>query len=400
MNRTTCRSCGSRELELVLDLGEQPPSNALLAPTFGTVIEKRYPLRMVVCKICWLMQVDYDVEHHELFNGLYPYFSGSSKQWQAHCKDYVAMITKRLGLTAGSYVIEVGGNDGTLLQNFNCDTLNVEPSGNVAGASMDKNIPTVIQRFQNVTANRHGADLIIANNVLAHDPDLNGFAAAITRNLAPKGTCTIEFPWAKRLISDGEFDTIYHEHYSYFSLTSLDTLLSHHALCIYDAEYLPNIHGGSIRAYVGHVNAHPLIRRPDNVLHLMLEEFNLQKLQTYQEFKARAHLCAADLLQFLQEHPGVVLGAGAAAKATVFTNFAGITRDDIPLVGDNTPAKWRKFLPGSGIEIVPEDEIVDAKPEYILIFPWNWSSEIMGAYRSMGYKGKFVTAIPKLEVFE
>ena len=395
MTRTTCRGCDSRELELVIDLADQPPSNALL--TRFDQEQKRYPLRMVVCKICWLMQVDYDVEHHELFNGLYPYFSGSSKQWQAHCKDYVAMITKRLGLTAGSYVIEVGGNDGTLLQNFNCDTLNVEPSGNVAGASMDKNIPTIIQRFQNVTANRHGADLIIANNVLAHDPDLNGFAAAITRNLAPKGTCTIEFPWAKRLISDGEFDTIYHEHYSYFSLTALIPLLREHNLHVYDVEELET-HGGSLRAYVSHLGVSR--SSADVVGDVLLREAALRDLRTYEEFKARAHLCAADLLQFLQEHPGVVLGAGAAAKATVFTNFAGITRDDIPLVGDNTPWKWRKVMPGSLIEIVPEDEIVDAKPEYILIFPWNWSSEIMGAYRSMGYKGKFVTAIPKLEVFE
>jgi hypothetical protein len=399
MNRTTCRACGSRELELVIDLGEQPPSNALRSPMFGTVIEKRYPLRAVTCKICRLMQTDYDVPHEELFGTNYPYYSGSSEQWRIHCAKYASNITKRLGLGPGSYVIEVGGNDGTLLQNFNCDTLNVEPSGNVARASMDKNIPTVVERFQNVTANRHGADLIIANNVLAHDPDLNGFAAAIKRNLAPKGTCTIEFPWVIRLLQSGQFDTIYHEHYSYLSLNALDYLLGAHDLCVYDAEEL-STHGGSIRAYVGHVAAHPMIARPANVCALWLEEYPLTQPHTYQEFKARAHLCAAGMLQFLQEHPGVVLGAGAAAKATVFTNFAGITHEDIPLVGDNTPAKWRKFLPGSGIEIVPEDEIVDAKPEYILIFPWNWKDEIAGAYRSMGYKGKFVTAIPKLEVFE
>jgi hypothetical protein len=394
VKRTTCRSCDSAGLELVIDLGEQSPSNALL--TSPDQPEKRYPLRMVVCTNCWLMQTETDVSHAEVFNGDYPYYSGTHKAWRDHCARYSLLVKHRLGLDASSYVIEVGGNDGTLLSNFQCDTLNVEPAVNVAREAMRKNIPTVVDRFQNVNASRGGADLIIANNVLAHDPDLNGFAAAIKRNLARRGTCTIEFPWAVTLIENCEFDTIYHEHYSYLSLTALAALFRRHDLALYDAEYL-EIHGGSVRAYVTHAERKVSISPAAESL--LAQEECLRRLRTYRDFQARAHVCASDFLEFMRQSATKVLGAGAAAKATVFANFVGLTNTDIPLVGDVTPAKWDKYLPGSRIKIVPEAAILSHKPEFILVFPWNWKAEIAAKYRDMGYTGKFVTAIPKLEVF-
>ena len=394
MKRTTCRSCGSGSLEHVLDLGEQSPSNALLTRFDET--EKKYPLQLVLCTNCWLMQTGFDVPHEELFNASYPYYSGSSQQWREHCKSYEAMITRRLGLHAGSYVIEVGGNDGTLLQHFHCDTLNVEPSVGPASVAMRKNIPTVVDRFQHITGNPRGADLIIANNVMAHDPDLNGFAAAIRRNLAARGTCTIEFPWAVELLDHCEFDTIYHEHYSYLSLTALEHLFARHGLATYDAEYLP-VHGGSIRVYVTH--ADKFTGASAYFYNLLDQEVLLRQMRSYEVFRERAFNCAGALHAFLKAHPTGVFGAGAAAKATVFANFAGLTHKDILAVGDNTPAKIGKYLPGSRIPIVVEAVILTQQPEYIVIFPWNWREEISAKYRGMGYEGAFVVAVPSLDLF-
>lgn len=395
MTRTGCRSCGASALEHVLDLGEQAPSNALLK-SFDQP-EKRYPLRLAVCTSCWLMQTEVDVPHAELFPSDYPYYSGGSAHWREHCKAYAANATKRFGLARGSYVVEVGGNDGTMLSNFTqCDVLNVEPSVNVARAAMSKNIPTLVGRFQDVQLNAHGADLIIANNVLAHDPDLNGFAAAIARGLAPQGTATIEFPWAVRLLADGLFDTVYHEHYSYLSIASLAPLLARHGLYIYDAEVL-EVHGGSLRVYVTSNHFKPQTPAVDWLLE---DEGCLRDPRSYAIFRERAFNCAGAFVKFLQERPRQVCGMGAAAKATVFANFCQIDLRDILMIGDVTPAKWGKFLPGSRIPIVTEADVLAAAPDYIWIAAWNWRAEIAASLRAQGYKGNFVVALPELEVFE
>ncbi len=390
MSRTNCRSCGSANLEHVIDLGNQAPSNALL--TSPDQPSKTYPLRMCVCTNCWLMQTEFDVPHAELFPPDYPYHSGSNQAWGRHCKAFALMATERFRLTPRSYVVEVGGNDGTLLDKFACETFNIEPSVNVAREAMRRGIATFVGRFQDVTLTEQ-ADLIIANNVLAHDPDLNGFAASIARNLKPAGRCTIEFPWAVKLLEECQFDTIYHEHYSYLSLTSLGMLLPRHGLELHDAELLET-HGGSIRAYIGRgamysTGVHPLYAA----------EESLRSMRAYEIFRGRIFDIAGTFVRFVQAHPGQVCGAGAAAKATVFANFCQLTDKDIPLIGDNTPAKQGKFLPGSRIPIVSEEALVACQPQYIWIAAWNWKAEIATKYRAMGYKGKFVVAIPELEVF-
>ena len=389
MTRTTCRSCGSLKLEHVIDLGNQAPSNALL--TSFDQVEKTYPLRMCVCTNCWLLQTEYDVPHAELFPPDYPYHSGSNQAWGRHCKAFALSATERFRLTPRSYVVEVGGNDGTLLDKFACETFNIEPSVNVAREAMRKGIATFVGRFQDVTLTEQ-ADLIIANNVLAHDPDLNGFAASIARNLAEGGTCTIEFPWAMTLLWDAQFDTIYHEHYSYLSVTALASLFARHGLCLYDVEHLTT-HGGSIRAYVGRQQARV------SVLEMLRAERWLQHMQNYERFRDRAFNVAGAFTKFVTQYPGQVYAAGAAAKATVFANFCGLTSKDIVAVGDATPAKQGKFLPGSRIPIMSEEQLCARQPTFIWIAAWNWRDEIAAKYRALGFEGKFVTAIPELEVF-
>jgi C-methyltransferase C-terminal domain/Putative zinc binding domain/Methyltransferase domain len=393
MIRTTCRSCEG-PLEHVLDLGTQAPSNALLK-SFDQP-EKRYPLRAAVCTNCWLMQTEYDVPHAELFPADYPYYSGGSQQWREHCRSYAEYATKRFGLRGDSYVVEIGGNDGTMLQNFYCNTLNVEPSVNVARAAMSKSIPTLVGRIQDVQLNKQGADLIIANNVLAHDPDLNGFAAAIARGLAPDGTATIEFPWAVRLLENGAFDTMYHEHYSYFSLLALLPLFRRHGLHIYDVEYLP-VHGGSLRVYAQHLG---VARSSSEAIGTVLvDEEGLRRPRTYEVFRERAFNCAAAFRAFILEHPGQVYGAGAAAKATVFANFCALTSKDIGAIGDITPAKQGKWLPGSHIPIVSMEQLCAWQPKFIWIAAWNWREEIAARLRPMVPYAKFVAAVPELEEF-
>jgi SAM-dependent methyltransferase len=390
-----CRSCGRSGLEHVLHLGNQAPSNALL--TQFDQVEKRYPLRLAVCPHCWLLQTEIDVPHTELFNADYPYFSGASQAWREHCYRYMAYATRRFNLRPQSYVVEIGGNDGTLLHYFNCATLNVEPSASVAKYSMAKNIPTIVGRIQDVQLNAGGADLIIANNVMAHDPDLNGFVAAIARGLSPKGTCTIEFPWAVRLLEDGQFDTVYHEHYSYLSITALDPLFERHGLRAYDAEYFPEIHGGTLRLFVGHA-AYTVSPFEGGLPRLRGEEAGLRSMRTYEVFRERAFNIAGDFSRFLIENKGDVYGIGAAAKATVFANFCALDYTDIPMIGDATPAKHHKWLPGSRIPIVTEDEVLNALSLWIAA--WNWKDSIAFRMREKGFTGKFVVAIPELEVFE
>jgi hypothetical protein len=393
--RTTCRACGSLSLRHVLDLGTQGPSNALLAAVDQP--EKTYPLVLVICLNCWLLQTETDVPHADIFTADYPYYSGGSFHWRRHCREYAAAVAQRFGLTSDSYVVEVGGNDGTLLRNFDfCNTLNIEPSANVARAAMTKGVPTVVGRFQEIEVNADGADLIIANNVLAHDPDINGFVAALARGLAPRGTATVEFQWAKLLLASGAFDTIYHEHYSYLSLTALIPLFRAHGLHIYDVEVL-GTHGGSLRIYAQHLGvAQDTLETIGTALSL---ETELRELNTYEVFRMRAFNCAGAFYEFMRHHCPLY-GMGAAAKATVFANFCLLTGEDVKMIGDVTPAKWGKFLPGSRIPIGTAKEVFDQKPEYLWIPAWNWKDEIAHNARAMGYTGKFVVAIPELKVFE
>lgn len=341
------------------------------------------------------MQTSVDVPHAELFPADYPYYSGSSRHWRKHCRDFAAFATRHFKLGPLSSIIEVGGNDGTMLENFvDCEMLNVEPSERVARTAMGKNIPTFVGRFQEVYTKP--ADLIIANNVMAHDPDLNGFAAAIKRNLAEGGTASIEFPWIKTLLENCEFDTIYHEHYSYLSLTALIPLFFKHGLAIYDVETL-DTHGGSLRIWVGHRGYH----RTDPFVWIKEQEecvAGVRNARTYEVFRERAFNTAGAFTKFVAQYPGQVYAAGAAAKAAVFANFCGLTSKDIVMFGDATPAKWDKLLPGSRIPITSEADMCARQPTFIWIAAWNWRAEISDKMRVMAPHAKFVIASPELEI--
>lgn len=361
-----CRSCGGHTRE-VLDLGKQPPSNALLDRADSP--EHSYPLGIEVCKDCCIIQTTFHVEPDLLFNSKYPYFSGQSQQWVEHCREYAKKVTERFQLSDKSYVLEIGGNDGTLLKEFRfCYTVNVEPSASVASASAADGIDTVEERWEQFES-RWPADLIIGNNVLAHTPDINGFVASIERNLASNGIVTLEFPWVVNLLKECQFDTIYHEHYSYLSLTALIPLLRRHGLTIFDVERIPT-HGGSLRVYAA--------RRPiaADLSGILKEEEILKDEQIYRTFRERALGIRDALRRFLRKSLPIY-AYGAAAKGNTLLNWAVITATDILAVADTTPAKQGKFLPGSHIPIISEERLLEVQPAAVLILAWNWRDEII-----------------------
>lgn len=392
---TKCRACEKESMAPVIDLGCQPASNALKKTADETEIG--YPLRAVVCLSCYLVQTEIDVPPAEMFNADYVYFSGQSKQWVEHCAKYAAYAVKRFGLNKNSCVVEIGGNDGTSLIPFKphvAAVWNVEPSLSVAKASEAAGVPTVNYFFGAATRQPIQADLLIANNVMAHTPDLNAFVKAIWASLKPGGAATIEFPWVLKLIEQGQFDTIYHEHYSYFSLLALEPLFEKHKLRIYDVQELAT-HGGSLRIYVHRTDfACPKIS--EAVYRIRELETPLSLRKTYTDFTHRAEKCRTDILNWLSTKPDV-LGYGAAAKGNTFLNYCGITASELPLVGDTTPAKQGRYLPGSCIPVAPESTILDRNPEFLLLLAWNWRDEITQRIRLSHPHQKFVTAIPQLE---
>jgi hypothetical protein len=387
----------------VINLGVQAPSNALL--THPQEPQREYPLEAAVCESCWLMQTTYDVPHEELFNAAYPYFSGQSKEWRAHCAEYARMITERFRPKS---VVEVGGNDGTLLLNFpGMTVLNIEPSASVADAARAAGIPTTSAAWESTTIPDKAA-LIVANNVMAHTPHLNEFVAAFKRNLAPHGVITVEFPWVMELLQGAQFDTIYHEHYSYFSLSALVPLFARHGLEIFDYDIL-SVHGGSLRIYAAHAGA-PQYQIEHDKLDTALEwETPLRDPNSYHAFRGRVERIREDFEAWIAPYecpksewhsylPWWVTGYGAAAKGAVFLNYIRGARRYIPAVGDTTHAKQRKYLPTSRIPIVPEEVIVGRQPKYVVILPWNWKNEIIARLKPQMPDTKFVTAIPKLEI--
>jgi SAM-dependent methyltransferase len=389
---TNCRACGGHT-RFVVDLGLQPPSNGYLKHQRDFVVV--YPLNAFVCEVCHLMQVDYDVPPYELFGADYAYFSGGSKQWVEHNRQYAQMAIESFALNSQhSVVIEVGGNDGSQLQFFKgrvARTINIEPSASVAAASIAAGIETWVEYFQIPTIQ---ADLIIANNVLAHTPDPAAFIQVVSSTLKPSGIATFEFPHALELLRETQFDTIYHEHYSYLSMLALRPILEKHGLKIFNVEKLPT-HGGSLRLYVTrrtHLQPSPAVKL------LETEEEELKDPNLYEDFAIRTVRCKHAIRQFLGHNRGKkILAYGAAAKGNTFLNYCNITAADIPLVGDVTPAKQGKFLPGSRIGVVSEAVLLAEEPDYILILAWNWRDEIVARLRGLGYAGKFVTAIPRLE---
>jgi SAM-dependent methyltransferase len=408
---TGCRSCGGPLTVTMADLGLQPASNAFLDSAAAVAREKCYPLRAKVCEVCKLVQLDYDVAPEELF-GNYVYFSSYSDDWLAHAKAYCDMAQQRFGLGASSLVVELASNDGYLLKNFlkmGIPVLGIDPSGTVAAAAEKIGVPTLVQFFGEGVAKElaqqgRQADLIIGNNVLAHVPELNDFVAGIAALLKPKGNVTIEFPHLLELIRHVEFDTIYHEHFSYFSLYAIEQVFRRHGLRIYDVQRL-STHGGSLRIIATHAPREDL---PDSdlLIEVRTQEIaaGLADLPTYKQFSRRVEECRDALLAFLAaaKRDGKRVAAyGAAAKGNTLMNFCGVTPEDILFVADRNPHKQNKLLPGTHIPVVSPEVLMEAKPDYVLILPWNLRDEIrlqLGAIREWG--GRFVTPVPLVQVYD
>jgi SAM-dependent methyltransferase len=404
-----CRSCGGRLAVTMADLGLQPASNAFLESIAAFQQEKRYPLRAKVCDTCKLVQLDYDVAPEELF-AKYVYFSSYSDDWLKHAKAYCDMARRRFSLDASSLVVELASNDGYLLKNFlsmGIPVLGIDPSDTVAAAAEKIGVPTLVEFFGRQLANdltRQGrqADLIIANNVLAHVPQLNDFIAAMATLLRPQGSVTIEFPHLLELIAHVEFDTIYHEHYSYFSLFAIEQAFKRHALRVYDVERL-STHGGSLRIFAA------LAARTDLEDSVVLREIRAQEaaaglpeLSTYLQFSKRVDECRDSLLVFLagaKREGKRVAAYGAAAKGNTLMNFCGVTPADVAFVADRNPHKQNKFLPGTHIPVVSPQHLMQEKPDYVLILPWNLSTEIRQQLADINsWGGRFVTPVPLARV--
>lgn len=406
---TECRACGGPLSVTMADLGLQPPSNAFLTSAADIADEKRYPLRAKVCGSCTLVQVDYDVAPEELFDK-YVYFSSYSDEWLKHAKAYCEMAWRRFSLNGSSLVIELASNDGYLLKNFldmGVPVLGIDPSDTVAAAAETVGVPTLVEFFGDAVARRlaaegRRADLIIGNNVLAHVPVLNDFVAGIATLLKPTGSVTIEFPHLLRLIEHVEFDTIYHEHYSYISLFAIEKVFGRHGLRIYDVEEL-STHGGSLRIYASHAS------RPDledtATLHAVRAQevaAGLPQLDTYRRFAQRVEECRRSLLEFLaaaQRDGRRVAAYGAAAKGNTLLNFCGVTPNEISMVADRNPHKQSKLLPGTHIPVVSPEDLMRVKPDYVLILPWNFQDEIRRQLAGIAaWGGRFVIPVPLVRV--
>ncbi len=408
----SCRHCGAPLNHEVIDLGHQPPSNAYLTADQLLKPEVTYPLKVYLCTQCWLMQLPAHAAAAELFTADYAYFSSTSSSWCAHAERFVTSAIQRLGLTVESQVVEIASNDGYLLQYVQqqgIPCLGIEPTQATAAAARAKGIETLEQFFgatlaadlvMNEGLVAGGADLVVANNVLAHVPDINDFMAGIARLLKPTGRAAIEFPHLLRLLAGNQFDTIYHEHYSYISLRLVQRLAIMVGLMVEDVEELPT-HGGSLRVWLSHRDiANPTIV-VDKVL-MEEAEAGLETTMAYTHFQHQAETAKNALLSFLltaKAKGQQVLGYGAAAKGNTLLNYAGIRRDLLSAIYDAAVAKQHKFMPGSHIPILPSDQILQEKPDYVLILPWNIASEIRQQNAILTLKNtRFITAVPKLHI--
>jgi hypothetical protein len=405
-----CRHCFS-PLELTfVDLGAAPPSNAYLTAADLARPEIYYPLRVKVCEVCWLVQTEDYTSADDVFGADYAYFSSTSSTWVDHAARYADMIIARLGLTSDSFVIEVASNDGYLLRNFvarGIPCLGIEPTASTAAAAERLGIPVSREFFGEslgrTLAVQRRADLLIANNVYAHVPDINDFTKGLAAALSPRGTITLEFPHLMRLIEETQFDTIYHEHFSYLSLGVVARIFASYGLRIWDVETL-STHGGSLRVF----GCHTADPRPteSRVAAVMEQEtrYGLHTAAPYQTFQARAERVKDDLLEFLvaEKRAGRRVAAyGAAAKGNTLLNFAGIRPDLVPYVCDTAPSKQGHWMPGSRIPILHPDELFRRSPNTVLILPWNITAEVVrqnAGLRSTG--ARFVIPIPCLRVVE
>ena len=403
-----CRFCGAPLAQVFADLGTSPPANSYLRAEQLDCAEAHFPLRVLVCEACWLVQLPAFQRPEEIF-GDYAYFSSYSTSWLAHAGRFARMAIERFGLGRHSLVIEVASNDGYLLRHFQAaqiPVLGIEPAATVAAAAIAGGVPTSQVFFGTEAAAalaRDGieADLLVGNNVLAHVPDLNDFVAGLASVLKPGGVLTMEFPHLLRLIEGGQFDTIYHEHFSYFSLATACRVFARHGLRVFDVDELPT-HGGSLRIYACHRDAaHPTAGAVDNLKNRERER-GLERRETYAAFDDAARKIRRELLGFFASARASgksVIGYGAPAKGNTLLNYCGIGRDQLDFTVDISPHKQGLFLPGSHIPIRAPEAIRPARPDYLLVLPWNLLDEIVGQMddiRSWG--GRFVVPIPRLQV--
>ena len=405
-----CRHCGS-ELKLPLvDLGSAPPSNAFLTEQTLHAPEKWFPLRVLVCEHCWLAQTEDFAQANDLFDAGYAYFSGFSSSWLAHSQRYVADMVARFDLTPDSHVVEVAANDGYLLQYVkagNIPCTGVEPTASTAAAARAKGIPIIEEFFgvrlaQEMAAQGKQADLTAANNVLAHVPDINDFVAGFAKVLKPHGVSTFEFPHLLKLVEENQCDTIYHEHFSYLSLTAVVRIFSINGLAVFDVEEHPT-HGGSLRVFAqcSDTGQQPCNARVDELLQREAET-GMLSADYYSGFQTKADQVKNDFLAFLLEakrQGRTVAAYGAAAKGNTLMNYAGIRPDLISFVVDRNPTKQGKYMPGSRIPILDEGKLKAAKPDYVIILPWNLKTEVMQQLEYISaWGGRFVTAVPELRI--
>ncbi|MFL5575759.1 MAG: methyltransferase domain-containing protein [Gemmatimonadaceae bacterium] len=404
-----CRFCATPIGRPFLDLGMSPLANSYLRASDLGRVEPFYPLQLFVCPECHLVQLDEFESPERIFTD-YAYFSSYSESWLRHARDYAEAVIPRFGLGPDSQVVEVASNDGYMLRNFKAHgipVLGVEPARNVARAAEEAGIPTVTKFFGVETARElvaagKAADLLIGNNVLAHVPALNDFVGGLAVALKPRGLVTMEFPHLLRLIAHREFDTVYHEHFSYFSLLAVEAVFAAHGLRIWDVDEIPT-HGGSLRIYARHAD-HPAAVPTERVHDLRARELaaGLDRVETYGAFAERVVEVKLALLEFLiraRREGKRVAGYGAPAKGNTLLNFCGVRADLLPFTVDRSPHKHGTFLPGTHIPVYPPERILAERPDYVLILPWNLKDEIMeqmAAVREWG--GRFVVPIPEVAV--
>lgn len=404
-----CRHCSSPLEHTFLDLGFAPPSNAYLTREELSRPEKYYPLKVKVCGQCWLVQTEDYAQADELFSPDYAYFSSTSTGWLAHAARYTEKMIRQLQLTQDSLVIEVASNDGYLLKNFvaaGIPCLGIEPTASTAAAAEKLGIPVMREFYseqlgKKLAANGRQADLIAGNNVYAHVPDINDFTRGLKAALKSGGTITLEFPHLMRLLEHTQFDTVYHEHFSYLSLYTVDRIFKMAGLRIWDVEEL-STHGGSLKVYGCHGEDARQVSPAVGAMLAEEERRGLQTLATYQHFQAKADRVKDDLLSFLieQKRKGKKVAAyGAAAKGNTLLNYAGVKLDLLPFVCDAATAKQGKFMPGSHIPILPPTVLLEQRPDYLMILPWNIAAEVKQQNAKLATLGtRFVTAVPNLEV--
>jgi SAM-dependent methyltransferase len=404
-----CRFCATQLQDIFLDLGSAPPSNAFLTAAELNGPEMYFPLRLFTCPACYLVQVDEVQKHEAIFSNSYVYFSSYSRTWLAHAENYVQMVVQRLGLGPSSMVLEIASNDGYLLQFIKArgiPCLGIEPTASTAAVARERGIESPECFFgrdvaREFAVSRGGADLVICNNVLAHVPDINDFVAGLAIVLAQNGVVTVEFPHLLQLVAQRQFDTVYHEHFSYFSLHTVQQIFFAHGLRVCDVDEL-STHGGSLRVWACHNDsAHP---QTGAVAALLLKEANagMGQMDYYRGLQPLAETAKNAFLRFLLECKQLgkqVIGYGAAAKGNTLLNYAGVKPDLLPYVVDASPHKQGRYLPGSHIEVVDESRLRSDRPDFVLVLPWNLQEEIIEqlAYiREWG--GRFVTAVPHLDI--